>query len=110
MKELFPQLSQSQFGGIRKRSPEDLLCVLRLIADYCRRYKLCFILFIADIMKAFDWVDPDILIIILYEHYKIDGNLLRFTSSILLGNILIIKNGKLYSAPIKAKRSTQQGA
>lgn len=36
--------------------------------------------------------------------------MLRFVGSLLLGNTLVIKNGKLYSVPIKGKKSTTQGA
>ena len=108
--KIIPQLSQSQFGGIRKRGPEDVTCIIRLLHDYSLSIKIALLLFMADIKKAFDCVDPNLLAIILYKCYKIRGKLLRFIISLLHGNVLIVKNGNLFSAPYKAKKSTPQGS
>lgn len=75
--------------------------MIRLIALYCTKIALCLLLFTADITKALQTI-------IMYNFYGSDGNSVRFCTSLLFGNVLIVKNGEFYSMPVKGKRSTPQ--
>ena len=66
-----------------------------MLNNVCELDNICLITFIADILKAFDSVDPLLLIYIIKKQYGIDGKSLRFTNSLVQNNILIVKDGRL---------------
>ena len=81
---------------------------MRILNNACELDNICLITFIADILKAFDSVDPLLLMYVIKKQYGIDGKLLRFIKSIVQNNIIIVKDGRLYSSSVKEEKSSPQ--
>ncbi len=103
-------IDPSQYGGKMKQGCEDAIVNLRIIIDYCDWWGLALIVILLDFKKAFDSPIPEVTVIIIKKYYGIDGKLLRWVNNALLYNLLIVKDGYLYSGIEKTKRCIPQGA